>query len=198
MLDEPANGLDPEGIAWLRDFMRVVLRPVRAAAVLQPSHLLEMAQTIDNAVINAFGQLKAQGTLGRDLRRASPAAGSCGPHTPEADTLGTGWRQAHTGRHPPTVGLGDDEVAMDEVTPEQVGPLLASNQIVLYSIGPRRAATSSPVFLLVLTAGLGFGDVAPTRRSTPLRRTARAMRSMPGVWVTFALAFTPLTVLIVL
>ena len=78
ILDEPSNGLDPQGIAWLRDFMRYLAGEGRT--VLVSSHLLaEMAQTIDNAVIVSFGQLKAQGTLeeitgGHDGRRHA------GPH----------------------------------------------------------------------------------------------------------------------
>ena len=65
ILDEPSNGLDPQGIAWLRDFMRYFAGEGRT--VLVSSHLLsEMAQTIDNAIIVSFGQLKAQGTLGGD------------------------------------------------------------------------------------------------------------------------------------
>ena len=62
ILDEPSNGLDPQGIAWLRDFMRYLASEGRT--ILVSSHLLaEMAQTIDNAVIVSHGQLKAQGTL---------------------------------------------------------------------------------------------------------------------------------------
>ncbi len=54
ILDEPSNGLDPQGIAWLRDFMRYLASEGRT--VLVSSHLLsEMAQTIDNAVIVSFG-----------------------------------------------------------------------------------------------------------------------------------------------
>ena len=48
ILDEPSNGLDPQGIAWLRDFMRYLAGEGRT--ILVSSHLLaEMAQTIDNA-----------------------------------------------------------------------------------------------------------------------------------------------------
>ena len=54
ILDEPSNGLDPQGIAWLRDFMRYLASEGRT--ILVSSHLLaEMAQTIDNAVIVSHG-----------------------------------------------------------------------------------------------------------------------------------------------
>ena len=78
ILDEPSNGLDPQGIAWLRDFMRYLAGEGRT--VLVSSHLLaEMAQTIDNTVIVSFGQLKAQGTLERD-HRGHHGRGDAGAH----------------------------------------------------------------------------------------------------------------------
>src|ERR1700761_2748536 len=127
ILDEPSNGLDPQGIAWLRDFMRYLAGEGRT--VLVSSHLLsEMAQTIDNAVIVSFGQLKAQGTL--DQITAGMTGVVMRARTPEADRLAGVLTQAGIAFR----RLSHDEVAMDGVTPEQVGPLLASNQIVLYEL----------------------------------------------------------------
>ena len=84
ILDEPSNGLDPQGIAWLRDFMRYLAGEGRT--VLVSSHLLsEMAQTIDDAVIVSFGQLKAQGTL--DEITAGITGVVMRARTPEADRL---------------------------------------------------------------------------------------------------------------
>ena len=178
ILDEPSNGLDPQGIAWLRDFMRYLAGEGRT--VLVSSHLLsEMAQTIDDAVIVSFGQLKAQGTLERDHRRHD-GHGHAGPH-PRGRPPG---RRARPRPASPSAGSRRDEVAMDGVTPEQVGPLLAANQIVLYELVQEGGDLES-VFLS-LTAGLGFGDVARTRMINALRAELLKMRSMPGVWVTFA------------
>jgi ABC-2 type transport system ATP-binding protein len=152
ILDEPSNGLDPQGIAWLRDFMRYLAGEGRT--VLVSSHLLsEMAQTIDDAVIVSFGQLRAQGTL------AEITAGISGmvvmrARTPEADRLGAVLTSAGIAFR----RLGPDEIAMDGVTPQQVGPLLATNQIILYELIQEGGDLES-VFL-TLTAGLGFGDVA--------------------------------------
>jgi ABC-2 type transport system ATP-binding protein len=56
VLDEPANGLDPEGIRWLRDFLRGLAAEGRT--VLLSSHVLsEVAQTVDDAVVIAGGRL---------------------------------------------------------------------------------------------------------------------------------------------
>jgi ABC-2 type transport system ATP-binding protein len=151
ILDEPSNGLDPQGIAWLRDFMRFMASEGRT--VLVSSHLLsEMAQTIDDAIIVSFGQLKAQGTLEEITKGITGIVMRA--RSPEADRLAGVLTQAGIAFR----RITHDEIAMDGVTPEQVGPLLASNQIVLYELAQEGGDLES-VFLS-LTAGLGFGDVA--------------------------------------
>ena len=63
ILDEPANGLDPAGMAWLRVLLRDLAGDGRA--VLISSHVLaEVAQTVDHVVIVNAGQLKYAGPLG--------------------------------------------------------------------------------------------------------------------------------------
>ena len=62
ILDEPANGLDPEGVRWLRDFLRAFAAEGRTVFV--SSHLLaEVAQTVDQVVIINHGRLVAQSSL---------------------------------------------------------------------------------------------------------------------------------------
>jgi ABC-2 type transport system ATP-binding protein len=62
LLDEPANGLDPAGIAWLRGFLRALAAEGRT--VLVSSHVLsEVEQTVDDVVVIARGRLVRQGTL---------------------------------------------------------------------------------------------------------------------------------------
>ena len=62
VLDEPANGLDPEGIRWLRDFLRNLAAEGRT--VLLSSHVLsEVAQTVDEVVVINQGRLIAHSTL---------------------------------------------------------------------------------------------------------------------------------------
>jgi ABC-2 type transport system ATP-binding protein len=59
VLDEPANGLDPEGIRWLRILLRDYVRD--GNSVLISSHLLsEVAHTVDDVVIIAAGRVRAQ------------------------------------------------------------------------------------------------------------------------------------------
>jgi len=62
ILDEPANGLDPEGVRWLRDLLRGLA--AGGATVLVSSHILaEAAQTVDSVVILDRGRLVAQSSL---------------------------------------------------------------------------------------------------------------------------------------
>jgi ABC-2 type transport system ATP-binding protein len=62
ILDEPLNGLDPDGIRWMRDLLRQLAGQGRT--VLVSSHLLaEAAQTVDDVVVIARGRLAAQGPV---------------------------------------------------------------------------------------------------------------------------------------
>jgi ABC-2 type transport system ATP-binding protein len=70
ILDEPGNGLDPEGMHWLRGFVRAFAD--RGGTVLVSSHVLaEVAQTVDHIVIVARGRLIAASTLAELVRRSS-------------------------------------------------------------------------------------------------------------------------------
>ena len=78
VLDEPANGLDPQGIRWLRDFLRTMAAEGRT--VLVSSHVLaEVAQTVDDVVVIHRGRMVRQGrvtelTAGGRVRVRTPRA----------------------------------------------------------------------------------------------------------------------------
>lgn len=72
LLDEPANGLDPEGIRWMRGFMRHLAQE-QGKTVLVSSHLLaEVEQTVEDVIIIANGHLVRRGTM--DELHGDPAA----------------------------------------------------------------------------------------------------------------------------
>jgi ABC-2 type transport system ATP-binding protein len=113
VLDEPANGLDPSGIAWLRQFLRALAAEGRT--VLVSSHVLsEVQQTVDEMVVLNQGRLVRQGTL---------AELDSGPRevlvrTPSPERL----RDALSAT--PMNVVGSDEsgrLRVDGGTPEQVG-----------------------------------------------------------------------------
>jgi ABC-2 type transport system ATP-binding protein len=151
ILDEPSNGLDPQGIAWLRDFMRFLAG--EGKTVLVSSHLLsEMAQTIDEVVIVSQGQLRAQGTL--DSITGNLTAGTIRVRTPETDRMKAVLTEAGL----TFTSLASDQIAIQQVTPEQLGPLVARHQIVLYEMV--HEGTDLESVFLSLTEGMGFGDQA--------------------------------------
>jgi ABC-2 type transport system ATP-binding protein len=92
ILDEPANGLDPEGIVWLRGFLRH-LAHAEGRTVLVSSHVLsEVEQTVDSVVIIARGRLIHEGTLD-ELRREGNVAAVVVVATPTPDKLVAALRQ---------------------------------------------------------------------------------------------------------
>ena len=83
ILDEPANGLDPEGVHWLRGLLRQLADQGRT--VLVSSHVLaEVAQTVDQVVIIAAGRLVTQSTLAALTARTEQLVRV---RTPQAETL---------------------------------------------------------------------------------------------------------------
>jgi ABC-2 type transport system ATP-binding protein len=81
ILDEPGNGLDPEGVRWLRDFLRTLASEGRT--VLISSHVLaEVAQTVDQVLIISRGQLVIESPLAELTARAGGAirVRSADPH----------------------------------------------------------------------------------------------------------------------
>ena len=123
VLDEPANGLDPEGVHWLRTFLRSLADAGRT--VLVSSHLLaEVAQTVDHVVILDKGRLVASSSACRAHRqRRSPVI----VRTPDADRFRPSSRTAAS-------------------TPRSPGPMRSQPA----APRPRRSARSSAALGLVV------------------------------------------------
>jgi ABC-2 type transport system ATP-binding protein len=153
ILDEPSNGLDPQGIAWLRAFLRHLAGEGRT--VLVSSHLLaEMAQTVDDVVIVSQGVLREQGPLATLTARARP---TMRVRTPEANRLVS--VAAAAGFSPRQVAA--DVVMVDNASPEQLGPLLASHQIVLYELTQEGMNLEALFLQLTQSLGSSMGPSAP-------------------------------------
>jgi ABC-2 type transport system ATP-binding protein len=126
VLDEPANGLDPEGVHWLRGFLRSFAD--RGGTVIVSSHLLaEVAQTVDDVVIIARGRLVVQAPLA-DLTRRSHAGVRV--RTPQPDAL----RTVLAARDVAVELVGADAVVALDTTPEAVGLAAAGAGIVIYEM----------------------------------------------------------------
>jgi ABC-2 type transport system ATP-binding protein len=85
ILDEPANGLDPEGIRWMRDLLKALAAAGRT--ILVSSHLLsEMQLLADDLIIIAAGRLVAQGTVA-SVVDSMPSSGRILVRTPDVERL---------------------------------------------------------------------------------------------------------------
>ena len=137
VLDEPANGLDPQGIRWLRDFLRSLAGEGRT--ILISSHVLsEVAQTVDEVVIIHRGKLIRHAAM---AEVEAMAAGSTTVRSPTADRLAALLAEASI--EVATVADGRLAVA---ASPERVGELAAANGVVLHELFVERASLEE-VFL---------------------------------------------------
>ena len=137
VLDEPANGLDPQGIRWLRDFLRSLAGEGRT--ILISSHVLsEVAQTVDEVVIIHRGKLIRHAAMA-DVE--TMAAGSTIVRSPTAERLAELLADAQIDAT--TVADGGLSVA---APPERVGEIAAEHRIVLHELSVERASLEE-VFL---------------------------------------------------
>ena len=102
LLDEPANGLDPEGISWLRGFMRALAAEGRT--VLVSSHVLsEVQQTVDDVVIIHHGRLVREAPLARLAAESRPRVRVASPDAAGLAALvfARGWQVVPPAGEPP-------------------------------------------------------------------------------------------------
>jgi ABC-2 type transport system ATP-binding protein len=144
VLDEPTNGLDPEGIHWLRAFLRTFAASGRT--VLFSSHLLaEVAQTVDDVVVLAGGRLIAHAPLSelQGSRRVVRV------RTPQAPAL----RAALEARGIDTEQSDSDLVVAHGATSEAVGQAIAGTGLVAYEISPEHTDLEQAFLHLTTTTG---------------------------------------------
>ncbi|MEV5442482.1 ABC transporter ATP-binding protein [Streptomyces sp. NPDC052644] len=135
ILDEPVNGLDPEGVLWMRTLLRSLADEGRA--VLISSHLMsEMALTADHLIVIGRGRLLADTTVADLVRRS----GGRTVHvvTPHAADL----RRALLAAHPDAEVTADGPEALDVrgVDAPDIGRAAAAQAIPLYELTPREAS----------------------------------------------------------
>jgi ABC-2 type transport system ATP-binding protein len=128
VLDEPANGLDPQGIRWLRDFLRSLAAEGRA--VLVSSHVLaEVSQTADEVVVINHGRSVAQAPLAELTARAGGGMRVAGP---DAGRLGELLR----GDGAEVSTDGDWAIVVRGRTGEEIGRVIAGGGIVISELAP--------------------------------------------------------------
>jgi ABC-2 type transport system ATP-binding protein len=146
ILDEPANGLDPEGVQWLRTFLRRQADAGRTVVV--SSHLLaEVAQTVDHVVILHEGRLISSAPLAELTARSHSAVIV---RTPDADRL----RVHLTSSGINATVTGSDLITATGTTPEAVGRAIGTIGLVIYEMRLEEPNLEDVFFSLTTTEGV--------------------------------------------
>ncbi|MGW1273112.1 ABC transporter ATP-binding protein [Streptomyces sp. NPDC002491] len=133
MFDEPVNGLDPEGIHWIRTLMKSLASQGRTVFV--SSHLMsEMALTADHLVVIGQGRLLADTSMADFIAQNSRSYVRV--RTPQRERLLDVLHDAGT----TVVETGGGVLEVDDGKPEHIGELAARHQIVLHELSPQRAS----------------------------------------------------------
>jgi ABC-2 type transport system ATP-binding protein len=159
VLDEPANGLDPQGIAWLRDFLKWYASEEGTSGtggriVIVSSHLLSEAQlTVDDVIVLAGGHLAAQGKLQDLLAAGSKRAVRV--RTPDVDRL---VQALHAANLPAAVENG--YVVSQGSAPDAIGPIMVENRIEVHEMVSSTESLESLFFELTGGEGMHPGHAA--------------------------------------
>ncbi|MEU0808399.1 ATP-binding cassette domain-containing protein [Streptomyces sp. NPDC005970] len=158
MLDEPANGLDPEGIIWIRTLMKRLAGEGRT--VLVSSHLMaETALTADHLVVLGRGRLLADMSMEAFIREHSRPRVRVRTTEPErlrAELIRTGLTVEPD---------GPDHWTVDGATPEQVGTLAARHGIPVLELVDDKASLEQ-AYLRLTADEAEFTASAPTSAPT--------------------------------
>ncbi|WP_447040048.1 ATP-binding cassette domain-containing protein [Streptomyces sp. DSM 118878] len=133
MFDEPVNGLDPEGIHWIRNLMKSLAAQGRTVFV--SSHLMsEMALTADHLVVIGQGRLLADTSMSDFIRQNSRSYVRL--RSPQRELLLDVLHEAGIG----AVEARDGALEVDGTSSERLGELAASRRLVLHELSPQQAS----------------------------------------------------------
>ncbi|MCX4546462.1 ATP-binding cassette domain-containing protein [Streptomyces sp. NBC_01565] len=135
MFDEPVNGLDPEGVRWVRDLFRNLAAEGRT--VLVSSHLMsEMENTAEHLVVIGRGELIAQESVAACAARATRTAAHVSVRTPDAGRLATLLTSEGAQVHCD----GPDALTVSGTTADRIGELAFEHRFMLRGLAPHRAS----------------------------------------------------------
>lgn len=135
LLDEPSNGLDPEGIRWLRGFLRHLA--ALGKTVLVSSHMLsEVQQSVDDVVIIAAGRLVHASSMAELSALASTTTLVASPDAAGLEALVTsrGWTAHSRGETPDAPTTPTTSVELDGVTTAEVGAAAFAAGLELHTL----------------------------------------------------------------
>jgi ABC-2 type transport system ATP-binding protein len=152
LFDEPVNGLDPEGILWIRKFVQGLAAEGRT--VLVSSHLLsEMSLMAEDLVVVGRGRLIAQCSTAEFIERAGEAAVKV--RSPHLDTL----RLALLDKGFEPV-VTDSELTVAGASTDQVGDIAAANGVVLHELSPQTGSLEQ-AFMRLTGDAVEYHSAAP-------------------------------------
>jgi ABC-2 type transport system ATP-binding protein len=148
ILDEPVNGLDPEGIVWIRQLMKALASDGRT--ILVSSHLMnEMAVTADHLVVIGRGRLQADMPVNQFIAQFSDSAVLV--RTPQSEQLLAAVGEQQDWK---TTSTDEDGVyVVTGATAAQIGELAAQRGLVLHELTPQRASLEEAFMELTREAG---------------------------------------------
>jgi ABC-2 type transport system ATP-binding protein len=162
MFDEPVNGLDPEGILWIRNLMKALAAEGRTVFV--SSHLMsEMENTADHLIVIGRGKLIADCTMKEFVARASGAAVQV--RTPSLDRL----IRAVSANGATAISGDDGSIEVRGMSAEQVGDLAFSEGIRLHELATVRASLEEAFMELTADSVEYHADASGRPASTMIR-----------------------------
>jgi ABC-2 type transport system ATP-binding protein len=163
ILDEPVNGLDPEGIQWIRNLLKQLASEGRTVFV--SSHLMsEMALTAEHLIVIGRGRMIADLSVQEFLRSASKNVVRV--RTPQAEAL----REEISGPDVTVTLAPDGALEVNGLSAEQIGEAAARSSIVLHELTPEHASLEE-AFMDVTRDEVQFHAVAadePPRDAGPV------------------------------
>ncbi len=166
LLDEPVNGLDPEGVLWIRNMLKQLAAEGRTVFI--SSHLMnEMAVTADHLIVIGRGQLIANSSTGEFIERSSEK--SVLVRSPEAarltDLIAAAGGKVAASQQPAANGAAAPSLAVTGIDAPRIGEIAAAASIVLHELTPQRGSLEEA--FMELTAGsLEFGEHDPGSLAT--------------------------------
>jgi ABC-2 type transport system ATP-binding protein len=150
LFDEPVNGLDPEGIQWVRELLRSLSKQGRTVFV--SSHLMsEMAQTADHVIVIGRGRLLEDADIGAMIARAGTSVTVRSPNPAQLAAAIT----AAGG----VVHVGDDgALTVTNLESAAIGDLAAREGIALHELSPQRASLEE-AFMALTKDDVEFGGL---------------------------------------
>jgi len=156
LFDEPVNGLDPEGIRWIREFFRSLANEGRTVFV--SSHLMsEMAVSADQIIVIGRGKFITQGSI--DTLTAT-AKGTVFVRANNHQQLSAALRA----KNGTVAELNDEGLSVSDLSAEQVGQIAFDAGIVLYELTPQRASLEE-VFMDLTADAVEYGSSGVRRES---------------------------------